>query len=117
MDGDDEEGARDPYYIRTSAAGSDLRRLVAKCDDAFFVADPHGDFPALPGAKVYQLWVMTSSGAARSAGLLVVTGSGTAAPVLASGVLPGDRLGITVEPAGGTAQPTTAPVVIMPVTA
>ncbi len=76
-----------------------------------------GDLPALPGAKVYQLWVMTSSGAARSAGLLVVTGSGTAAPVLASGVVPGDRLGITVEPAGGTAQPTTAPVVIMPVTA
>jgi len=51
MDGDDEEGARDPYYIRTSAAGSDLRRLVAKCDDAFFVADPHGDFPALPDSE------------------------------------------------------------------
>jgi glycogen debranching enzyme len=51
MDVDDEEGARDPYYIRTSAAGSDLRRLVAKCDDAFFVADPHGDFPALPESE------------------------------------------------------------------
>jgi hypothetical protein len=36
--------------------------------------------------------------------------------VLADGVLPGDRLGITVEAAGGTAQPTT-PVIIMPVTA
>ena len=47
MDADDEEGARDPYYIRTSAAGSDIRRLVAKCDDAFFVADQHGDFPDL----------------------------------------------------------------------
>jgi anti-sigma-K factor RskA len=30
-------------------------------------------------------------------------------------VEPGDRLGITVEPAGGTAQPTTTPVVVMPV--
>jgi anti-sigma-K factor RskA len=75
------------------------------------------DVPSLPDARVYQLWVMTAAGAARSAGLLEVTSSGSAAPLLAAGVLPGDRLGITVEPAGGTARPTTAPVVIMPVTA
>jgi anti-sigma-K factor RskA len=71
--------------------------------------------PALPGTRVYQLWVMTSSGAAESAGLLTVTSSGATAPALADGVLPGDRLGITVEPAGGTPQPTTTPVVVMPV--
>ncbi|MGH3208526.1 MAG: anti-sigma factor [Trebonia sp.] len=71
--------------------------------------------PALPGTRVYQLWVMTSSGAAKSAGLLTVTGAGSTTPVLADGVLPGDRLGITIEPAGGTAQPTTTPVVVMPV--
>ena len=34
----------------------------------------------------------------------------TAVPLLASAVRPGDRIGITVEPAGGTAQPTTTPV-------
>jgi anti-sigma-K factor RskA len=75
------------------------------------------DIPSLPQARVYQLWVMTASGAARSAGLLTLTSTGSAVPVLASGVLPGDQLGITVEPAGGTAKPTTTPVVIMPVTA
>jgi anti-sigma-K factor RskA len=75
------------------------------------------DIPSLPRTRVYQLWVMTASGAAKSAGLLTVASSGSTAPVLASGVLPGDRLGITVEPAGGTAQPTTTPVAIMPVTA
>ena len=75
------------------------------------------DIPSLPRARVYQLWVMTAAGGARSAGLLTVTGAGSTAPVLASGVLPGDQLGITVEPAGGTARPTTAPVVVMPVTA
>jgi anti-sigma-K factor RskA len=75
------------------------------------------DMPAPPGTRVYQLWVMSSSGAARSAGLLTITGAGSATPVLAAGVLPGDRLGITVEPAGGTRQPTTTPVVVMPVTA
>jgi hypothetical protein len=73
--------------------------------------------PSLPGTRVYQLWIMTSSGAAKSAGLLTVTSAGSTEPVLASGVLPGDRIGITVEPAGGTTQPTTTPVVIMPVTA
>jgi anti-sigma-K factor RskA len=71
--------------------------------------------PALPGSRVYQLWVMTSAGGAKSAGLLTVTSTGSTAPVLADGVRPGDRLGITVEPAGGTAQPTTTPVVVMPV--
>jgi len=72
--------------------------------------------PALPGTRVYQLWVMTSAGAAKSAGLLTVTSSGsTSVPLLAGGVLPGDRLGITVEPSGGTAQPTTTPIVVMPV--
>jgi anti-sigma-K factor RskA len=73
------------------------------------------DLPALPGTRVYQLWVMTSSGAAKSAGLLAFTSPGSTTPVLADGVLPGDRLGITVEPAGGTPQPTTTPVVVMPV--
>ncbi len=70
--------------------------------------------PALPGTNVYQLWVMSPAGA-RSAGLLPASHAGTTAPVLADGVQPGDRLGITVEPAGGTAQPTTAAVVVMPV--
>jgi len=46
---DDEEGARDRYYIRTS--GNDLPRLVVKCDEAFFVADNHGDFPELPESE------------------------------------------------------------------
>jgi anti-sigma-K factor RskA len=75
------------------------------------------DLPQPPGTRVYQLWVMNAAGTARSAGLLAITSAGSASPVLAADVLPGDRLGITVEPAGGTAQPTTTPVVIMPVTA
>jgi anti-sigma-K factor RskA len=75
------------------------------------------DVPPLPDSRVYQLWVMSASGAAKSAGFVTVNSSGSTTPVLASGVQPGDRLGITVEPAGGTAQPTTTPVVVMPVTA
>ena len=61
-----------------------------------------------PPGRVYQVWVMSSSGA-RSAGLM--GGRGT---LLASAVVPGDRIGITVEPAGGTPRPTTTPVAVLP---
>jgi anti-sigma factor RsiW len=67
---------------------------------------------SLPSAQTYQLWVMGPDGS-RSAGLLSRTGR--AGPVLASGVVPGDRIGITVEPAGGTSSPTTTPVLAVPV--
>ena len=62
--------------------------------------------PSLTPAQVYQLWVIGPAGA-RSAGLLSRTGQ--AGPVLATGVTSGDRIGITVEPSGGTSSPTTAP--------
>ena len=39
---------------------------------------------------------------------------GQAGPVLASGVLPGDRIGITVEPSGGTSSRPPRPVVVLP---
>jgi len=66
---------------------------------------------ALTDGRVYQLWVIGASGA-RSAGLLPA--AGPTGPVLASGVLPGDRIGITVEPSGGTSRPTTTPIVMIP---
>ena len=70
------------------------------------------DMPAQADAKVYQLWVISAAGA-RSVGLLPGSGAGVTAPVLASDVQPGDRLGITIEPAGGTSQPTTTPIVLL----
>jgi anti-sigma-K factor RskA len=70
--------------------------------------------PRLPRAKVYQLWLLGPP-QTRSAGLLPLpSGSGTA-PLLASGLAPGDSVGVTVEPAGGSAQPTTTPIVVIPV--
>ena len=48
---DDEAAGRDPYYTRSSATSGDIPRLVVKCDDAFVVADDHGDFPKLPESE------------------------------------------------------------------
>jgi len=70
--------------------------------------------PVLASSKVYQLWLIGPSGAA-SAGLLPEASQGRTAPVLASGLVPGDEVGVTVEPAGGTRQPTTKPIVLIKV--
>jgi anti-sigma-K factor RskA len=69
--------------------------------------------PALPPGRVYQLWLIGKT-TTTSAGLLPAAKAGQTAPVLASRVVKGDTLGLTVEPAGGSAQPTTTPILALP---
>jgi anti-sigma-K factor RskA len=69
--------------------------------------------PPLPGNKVYELWLM-APGSIRPAGLLPAPSGGHTAPVLAAGLAAGDQAGVTVEPAGGSPQPTTTPIVAIP---
>jgi hypothetical protein len=71
------------------------------------------DLPALPAGQVYQLWLIGKKKTV-SAGLLPPATSGRTAPVLASGVVKGDTLGLTVEPAPGSVQPTTTPILALP---
>jgi anti-sigma-K factor RskA len=70
--------------------------------------------PAPPASRVYQLWLISVSGA-RSAGLMPASSAGSTPPVLTTDIQPGDHLGITIEPAGGSIRPTTAPVVLLSV--
>jgi anti-sigma-K factor RskA len=69
--------------------------------------------PPLPDSKVYELWLM-APGSNRPAGLLPAASDGHTAPVLAAGLAAGDRAGVTVEPAGGSPQPTTNPILEIP---
>lgn len=70
--------------------------------------------PPLQAGKVYQLWLIGAHGnKIRSEGLLAVH-NGRSGPVLISGVLHGDIFGITLEPFGGTIQPTVPPFVAIP---
>jgi anti-sigma-K factor RskA len=69
----------------------------------------------LPGSRVYQLWFIGRT--TRSAGLVPTAISGRTASVVASGLAAGDKIGVTVEPAGGSSAPTTAPVVLMTLSA
>ena len=94
---------------RTGAGGTVT--VVVSADQQAAVVSARG-MRSLPSTQTYQLWVIGPHGA-RSAGLL--SGTGRAGPALASSVEPGDRIGITVEPAGGTSSPTTTPVIAVPV--
>ena len=83
------------------------------------VADKHelavitNGLPALPAGQVYQLWLIGTKKIV-SAGLLPPATAGRTPAVLASGVVKGDTLGLTVEPAPGSAQPTTTPILDLP---
>ena len=62
--------------------------------------------PVLPANQTYQLWMMTKTGEPISGGVFRPDEAGNV-EVPASGELDGvDRMGISVEPAGGSAQPT-----------
>ena len=90
---------------RTSAGGSVTVVTSAALRESVVSAT---GMAALPAGRVYQAWVMTPAGGARSVGLLQDT------QLLASAVHAGDRIGITVEPSGGTTHPTTTPVAVVP---
>jgi anti-sigma-K factor RskA len=63
--------------------------------------------------KVYELWLIAGKHA-KPAGLLPVRPSGRTAPFLVTGARKGEVLAMTIEPAGGTPQPTTKPILVLP---
>jgi anti-sigma-K factor RskA len=59
---------------------------------------------ALPSSECYELWLM-GPGGDKPAGMLPGPRQGMTGPVIASGLTAGDRLGLTIEPAGGAPRP------------
>jgi anti-sigma-K factor RskA len=68
--------------------------------------------PALPPARSYELWLM-GPGGTRPAGMLPHPRAGMIGPMVVSGLAAGDRMGLTVEPAGGSARPTSAAILVL----
>ncbi len=94
--------------LSSSSVGGTVTAVVSTHDrEAVITA---AGMPTPTDARVYQLWVISAAGA-RSVGLLPGSSAGATSPVLADDVQPGDQLAITIEPAGGTSQPTTIPIV------
>jgi hypothetical protein len=68
--------------------------------------------PALPAGQRYQVWLMGPR-RTRPAGMLPAPHQGMTAPMVVSGVAPGDMVGLTAEPATGSAVPSSAPVLML----
>lgn len=92
------------------SVGGTVTAVISRKDNAAVITT--SGMPAAGGSEVYQLWVITANGA-RSAGLMSGGTAGATSPVLADDVTSGDSLAITIEPAGGSSQPTTTPVALL----
>ncbi|GAA1966113.1 anti-sigma factor [Catenulispora subtropica] len=100
----------DSVAVRTGGTGM---VLVSRSRDEAAITINGLSQPA-PG-RTYQLWMIGPSGI-RSGGLLP-TGTEASNSVLAHGLGDAQTIGLTVEPAGGSAQPTTTPVMLLPMPA
>jgi len=69
------------------------------------------DLVALPSTESYEIWLMGPTGE-RAAGMVRPQAGGMAGPTIVSGLRPGDMIGVTVEPAGGSSRPTSVIVVV-----
>lgn len=90
------------------AAGGGTVTIVASASRGRVVVASSG-LRTLPSSRAYQLWLIGADGP-RSAGLLPGDRS---RPVVAGTWRPSDKVGVTVEPAGGSARPTTTPLVLL----
>lgn len=118
-------GSHQPSFesesLATLAAASDLERATAEVaggGDATLIwslsqrksAILINSLPPLPESKTYQLWYIGAAGPI-PAGTFDSNTSATSWRVLDGAMSGGDTVGVTIEPAGGSAQPTTDPIV------
>ncbi|WP_371618947.1 anti-sigma factor domain-containing protein [Streptomyces sp. NBC_00454] len=94
---------------RTADGATGTVVLSRARDRAVFVA---AGMPSPPAGRVYQMWFADPAGAMRPAGLLDPVRPGAAA-LLAGPVGAATGIGVTLEPAGGSAAPTTRPLMLL----
>jgi anti-sigma-K factor RskA len=101
--------ADDAQEASAEVAGGGTATLVWSNElaTAALIAD---DLPALTEDQVYELWYIGESGP-RPAGTFTVDESGAVSQILEGDMQAGDLVGVTIEPAGGSEQPTTDPIV------
>jgi anti-sigma-K factor RskA len=74
------------------------------------------DMPPLPEGKTYQIWVIDNDGVPKPSGLFEPSGD-TLAAVVEHPVERTDMVAVTVEPEGGSAEPTSDPLLVAEVRA
>jgi anti-sigma-K factor RskA len=103
--------ARDAHMMTAHVPGGGRATVVMSHSKRMLVFTSK-DLPALPGTRSYELWLMGPAGD-RSAGMLPCPQRGMTAPVVASGLASGDKIGLTVEPSTGSPRPTTPPILML----
>lgn len=100
-------GANDTEISSTALDNGGNAKMIAskETDEAVLLTD---NLPSLDDGRVYQLWAITGQ-KPTSAGL-IDSGSNIRVLKSVSGV---DQVALTVEPAGGSKQPTTKPIAMM----
>lgn len=104
-------GAPDATMLTAKVATGGSATVVMSHRDRALVLTAAG-LSSLPQADAYEVWLMSPSGA-RSAGMLPAPHGRMAGPLVVTGLAPGDQVGLTVEPAGGSPRPTTAPILVL----
>jgi anti-sigma-K factor RskA len=99
--------------VRVSSTKGSLRAEVAYSRQLGKAAIDVTGLPPAPAGKTYQLWYVGPDQVARSAGLLTADADGRGSMLLQGDANAAAAVGMTVEPAGGSAQPTTDPVVVL----
>jgi anti-sigma-K factor RskA len=109
--------------VLVSSGSSATRTIQASVGSAELrVAGGRGDLvvhrlPSLPAGRIYEMWVQRGSAAPTPTGTLFSTRADGSANVGVPGSLNGvSRVMVTQEPAGGTPAPTSAPLIVAPVT-
>lgn len=101
--------APDAVETSESADGATFTVVTApSLERAVLLTD---DLPAVPDGEDYQLWFVHEDGTAVSAGLMPREGDEMALEGAPAGAV---AVGVTVEPAGGSEQPTSDPIVAVP---
>ncbi|MEU4512917.1 anti-sigma factor [Nonomuraea wenchangensis] len=102
--------APDARTVRRPVASGGTVTLVVSRSAARLLFTSSG-LPALPESQGYELWLMGPDGP-RPAGLLGRAEDGVTAPVVVTPLRGDERVALTVEPAGGSARPTTDPILL-----
>jgi anti-sigma factor RsiW len=97
--------ARDAHMISAQVSTGGAATIVMSGREHALVFAAAG-LAALPSTSCYELWLM-GSGGDQPAAMLPPPQHGITGPVLAFGLKPGERLGLTIEPTGGSPHPTT----------
>ncbi len=104
-------GARDATTLTADVTTGGRATVVMshRADALVFIGS---DLTGLPASKAYELWLMGPAGAS-PAGMLPHDRNGMTGPMVVGRLTPGEHLAMTVEPASGARQPTSAPVVMV----